>query len=70
MQITIKQTSVLFSFLVEMSASYNGFSSFLFCGKPVMRTTNDFMQRNYNMWGSTYDSTYDGKLVRTHNPHQ
>ncbi|XP_075254815.1 uncharacterized protein LOC142346190 [Convolutriloba macropyga] len=61
-EMTAKQNITDDILIVEMSASYNGFSSFLFCGKPVMRTTNDFMQRNYNMWGSTYDSTYDGKL--------
>ena len=46
--------------LVEMSASYNGFSSLLFCGEPTVDADISALPR---LWGTTYDPTYQDKMV-------
>ncbi|XP_063715400.1 uncharacterized protein LOC134842831 [Symsagittifera roscoffensis] len=44
--------------IVEMSASYNGYSSLLFCGLPTVHTSDDTMK--YSRFGSTYDTVFEG----------
>ena len=48
--------------IVEMSASYNGFSSLLFCGVPQVTITGDETLRA-KMYGSTYDKVFEGISV-------
>ncbi|XP_075259394.1 uncharacterized protein LOC142351164 [Convolutriloba macropyga] len=56
--LTAKEEIVDDVLIVEMSASYNGFSSLLFCGVPEVETSDKTV--SYARYGSTYDAVFEG----------